>query len=151
MSTRVVCPNCEAVSYFDELGRDAGAFCRECDYPLFWTSGTRGTVEDDLDQGHGVRRLPGVAGREASAWVACPRCQERNQMQRRVCVRCGADLHPVPVVVVPEPAPVPEPEPEPEPEPVPEPEPEPEPRLWWPVALLASGVVVLVIVFVLIR
>lgn len=96
----LVCPTCGTVSYFDEVSRDAGTFCRVCDYPLFWVRSahlaTNGTSSEDV----GLRRLPGTAGRVALATIACPSCTEPNPIDASICIRCGADLHPAPPVVV---------------------------------------------------
>ncbi len=146
MTMDVTCPSCGTVSYFDELNRDANAFCRVCDYPLFWARSTTFADAGDTGGGVGLRRLPGTAGRVTVAMLACPNCSEPNSVSANICIRCGADLHPAP------PTPPP-PEPEPEPEPVfvpPPPPPPPPPRNWWPwVALGVLAVVAIVILVVL--
>lgn len=147
MSVSVTCPSCGTESFFDELTRDAEAFCRSCDYPLFWTQASRSSSGDDMTQAYGLRRLPGAGGREAIATIACPQCSEPNALARRICIRCGADLRPPPRL----PEPILEPEPEPIPEPEPEPIPEPESRLIWPlvVGLSSSAILVLIILILL--
>lgn len=150
MSLDVSCPNCGTQSYFDELTRDAEAFCRKCDYPLFWAQASRGVSDEDLTQSFGLRRLPGAGGREAIATIACPQCAERNALARRICIRCGADLHPVPKVRAPEPELVVEPDPEPEPEPEPEEPEEPQERVVIPLIIGAVGTMLLLIVGIVI-
>ncbi len=140
----VTCPSCGTESYFEEVNRDAEAFCRNCDYPLFWTQAARSSEELDLSQSFGLRRLPGTSGRQAIVNIRCPRCQEPNKLSRMICIRCGADLRPP----APIPEPVPVPEPEPEPEPLPEPEPEPEPRLLWPLVVGITGSVILLVIII---
>jgi hypothetical protein len=146
----VTCPNCQTVSWFEELNRDAGAFCRKCDYPLFWVRSTRlagpGAAGDA-----GLRRLPGTVGLEGIPTVDCPECSEPNPESRVICVRCGADLHPPPPT---EPVYRPPPSPPP-PAPVvyqPPPPPPPPKRLIWPWVLLGVlfviGVVLLVVLLV---
>jgi hypothetical protein len=139
----VICPTCAAISYFDELNRDASAFCRVCDYPLFWAgAGVRGEAGNDVDADAGLRRLPGTVGRKEVATISCPACAEPNPVSGKVCIRCGAELRPrpVPVPVVTPPPPPPPPEPPP-PEPAP-------PRVVWPwvVAALAAAAAVIAIV-----
>ncbi|HTX63816.1 MAG TPA: hypothetical protein VMD28_09265 [Acidimicrobiales bacterium] len=103
MSTQIVCPNCGATSYFEELGREADAFCRVCDFPLFWSRGER--VLGGGEGGNvGLRRLPGTAGRVDVATVDCPACEEPNPVTRTICIRCGAELRPAPLQPEPEPA-----------------------------------------------
>jgi hypothetical protein len=147
MTVDVTCPTCGTVSYFDEVNRDANAFCRVCDYPLFWVRSTAFAGVGDAEGGVGLRRLPGTAGRITVAMEACPECSEPNPVSVNICVRCGADMHPPP----PPPPPPPEPEPEPEPVFVPPPPPPPPPaRNWWPwVALGVLAVVAIVILVVL--
>jgi hypothetical protein len=127
--TDVACPGCGTVREVEQFHRDASEFCSVCDYPLFWVRTTvLGTGTTD-DEGNGLRRLPGTAGRVAPASLACPVCTEPNLVTAVVCIRCGADMHPV--------EPVPEPVIEPEPEPEPEPVYVPPPRVIWPWILLA--------------
>lgn len=109
MTTELICPTCGTVSYFEEVSRDASAFCRVCDYPLFWVRSARVTGGEATTNGSGLRRLPGTAGRVAIATLACPSCTEPNLLTASICIRCGADLHPAPVVeepAAPEPIPV---------------------------------------------
>ncbi|MDA8075686.1 MAG: hypothetical protein M0Z40_10720 [Actinomycetota bacterium] len=147
MSTQVTCPTCGTVSYLEELAREADAFCRVCDFPLFWSRGERvvGTGEGG---GVGLRRLPGTAGRLDVATIDCPSCDEPNPVARRICIRCGADLRPAP----PPPLAPPPPPPPPEPEPLPEPEPvvvESRSWLWLWVLLGVAGAVAIVLLVVL--
>lgn len=142
-TVEIICPSCGTVSHFDELNRDAAAFCRGCDYPLFWARPPRAQGEDDDESDDGLRRLPGTVGRVSLATVDCPECTEPNQVSASVCVRCGADLHAAPPTLV-----VPEPQPEPEPEPEIEPEP-PAERVIWPWIVLAVLAIAAVVVLVL--
>lgn len=93
----VTCPTCGTVSYFEELGRDASAFCRVCDYPLFWVRSVRLAVDGEDLGDTGLRRLPGTAGRVALATLDCPACTEPNPVTAIVCIRCGGQMHPEPV------------------------------------------------------
>jgi hypothetical protein len=121
----ITCPTCGTVTYLEELKRDADAFCRGCDYPLFWVRSQMTAPQTD-DDGIGLRRLPGTTGQILIAAIYCPACDEPNKVTATICIRCGADLHPKPA----------EPEPEPEVEPVAEEAP-PEPEFvdtgvrWW--------------------
>ena len=108
MSVETTCPACGTVSHFDELSRDASAFCRSCDYPLFWSRSAQ-LVAVGAGDGTGLRRLPGTAGRQAVATRECPSCTEPNAITAAVCIRCGADMHPAPVAALPAPEPDPEP------------------------------------------
>lgn len=142
MTTKVLCPSCGTPSYLDDLTRESDAFCRVCDFPLFWSRGERVVAGGDGGDA-GLRRLPGTAGRVDVATIACPVCDEPNPIARTICIRCGADLRPAP--------------PEPEPEPVPEPEPEPEPvveeeRSWawlWVALAVAAAVAIVLLVLLL--
>lgn len=109
MSAETTCPACGTVSHFDELSRDASAFCRSCDYPLFWSRSAQLAAVGAGDGTTGLRRLPGTAGRQSVATLECPSCTEPNAITATVCIRCGADMHPAPAVAAPEPAPEPEP------------------------------------------
>lgn len=137
-TVEVTCPGCGTVSRFEEVRRDADAFCRRCDYPLFWARGAVTALTSD-EGGEGLRRLPGTAGRQDEVSVPCRICREPNRPAAVVCIRCGAEMAAPPP---PAPAPIPEPAPAPPP-PEPEPEPEPASRLWlW---LTIAGVVGLVL------
>src|SRR5690606_16933903 len=118
--------------------RDADAFCRRCDYPLFWARGAVTALTSD-EGGEGLRRLPGTAGRQDEVAIPCRICREPNRPAAVVCIRCGAEMAAPPP---PAPEPIPEPAPAPPP-PEPEPEPEAASRLWlW---LTIAGVVGLVL------
>lgn len=144
MTTELTCPSCGTLSYFGEIARDAAAFCRVCDYPLFWARAVHVQAGDAASDAEGLRRLPGTAGRVAIATFACPACAEPNTLTATICIRCGADLHPAPVVEAPPPPP-----------PAPEPEPDPEPaakRSWWPwvlLGVLAALAIALIVFFAL--
>jgi len=141
-STVIDCPSCGTVSHFEELSRDAGAFCRACDFPLFWARTTR-LASLDTDQHAGLRRLPGTAGRVAVALIDCPECEEPNPVTNRICIRCGADLRPAP------PLPAPAPAPAPRRPPAPPPPPPPPQRVWWPWALLITLAVIAIVVLII--
>ena len=144
MSTELTCPTCGTVSFLEELTRDADAFCRVCDFPLFWSRTARVTVGGEGGD-IGLRRLPGTAGRVAVANVVCPTCTEPNPATRSICIRCGSELYPAPPP--PPPPPPPEPVAEPEPEPVLVAPVEPE-RRWWPWVLVAVAAVVAIVLLV---
>jgi predicted RNA-binding Zn-ribbon protein involved in translation (DUF1610 family) len=126
------CPACGTVGRVDYARRDAVGFCPACDFPLFWSRDRVVFPGSEGPEAAALRRLPGTAGREALASMLCPSCDEPNPATGLICVRCGADLHPV---AEPEPVLVfAEPEPEPE---LPEPE-----RAWWPYILAGSLAIV---------
>src|ERR1700722_8196369 len=136
--TDVTCPTCGTVSQFDDISRDAGAFCRVCDYPLFWIRSTgAGEGAGGLAGDPGLRRLPGTAGLVAVAMLACWNCDENNAINGVYCIRCGVDLHPAPFVEPVAPPPT-EPEPVFEPEPPPPPKPPLIPWAWVPAAVAAA-------------
>ena len=142
-TTGITCPSCGTVSYLEELNRDSTAFCRKCDFPLFWTRATRLAGDPDPAGDTGVRRLPGTAGRIAIATFDCPVCTEPNPVNASICIRCGSLLHPPP------PEPIPEPPPPPVVyEPPPPPPPPPPKRVIWP--WVALGVLFLIGLTVLI-
>jgi hypothetical protein len=145
MTIDVVCPTCRSISYFEVLNRDAKAFCRVCDYPLFWassgsTTGFSGEGDDEV----GLRRLPGTAGFKEVPMLSCPVCDEPNPVTAKICHRCGADLHPAPTPVLVAPAPT---QPT-QSTPTPEPEPPPPTRLLWPwiVGIVVTAAAVFAIV-----
>jgi hypothetical protein len=145
----LTCPTCGTVSYFEELKRDATAFCRVCDFPLFWVRSTRLAGEDETTGDTGLRRLPGTAGRVALATMDCPVCTEPNPVSGVICIRCGSPLHPAPPEPVPQP---PTPPPVVYHPPPPPPPPPPSKRIVWPWVLLgvlaAIAVVILVVLLV---
>jgi hypothetical protein len=116
---QVTCPECGLAATVTLNRRDAVDFCRNCDFPLFWTPTAvvrergAGAADDSL------RRLPGTVGRATLASARCPHCAEPNQLTAQVCVRCGEPMLPgappppptVPVHLPPPPVVVPEPEP----------------------------------------
>lgn len=145
MSAPVTCPTCGTVSFLDELSREADAFCRSCDFPLFWSRGER-VVTGGEGGSVGLRRLPGTAGRVDVATIDCPECREPNPVSRRICIRCGSDLRP---------APPPPPPPPPPPLPVVRPQPEPAPvveptRSWLWLWVLLGTVAAIAIVLLLV-
>lgn len=141
-TVEVACPACGTVSHFQELGRDAAAFCRVCDYPLFWARGPVAPGAVGEQGGDGLRRLPGTAGRVQLATIDCPACTEPNPVSATICIRCGSDLRPVPTApvepVVAAPAPPPPPPPPP-----------PARRVIWPWILLAVLAVAAVVVLLI--
>jgi hypothetical protein len=139
----VTCPECGTVARVAVNRRESHDFCATCDFPLFWTPNAVVLGDPDLRAQASLRRLPGTAGRQSVGSLACPSCAEANPITNVLCLRCGADLHPVAAP----PPPAPEPLRLPEPEPVPE----PEPSRWWlwvlatvTLFLLVAVVVVLV-------
>jgi hypothetical protein len=139
MTIDITCPTCGTESFFEEVGRDAAAFCRVCDYPLFWVNTVKLGVQSGELGDTGLRRLPGTAGRIAVAMLACPNCTEPNPVTASICIRCGADLHPVPPVVV---VPLPPP-------PAPPPPPPPPPkRVIWPWIVLGVLAVIAVVLLI---
>lgn len=140
----ISCPSCGTASYLEDATRDAGAFCRQCDFPLFWARTDAlvagvGAVGTD----GGLRRLPGTAGRRSIDLIDCPACEEHNGVQRKICIRCGSLLRPAPVVFVPPPPPVVEAPP------VVEPPPPVHRFVWWPWVLLAVAAAALTILIYL--
>jgi hypothetical protein len=113
---QVTCPECGTVALVNLTRREAEDFCRNCDYPLFWTPSKilldRAGLSDDS-----LRRLPGTVGRVTVASFPCPHCAEPNQLTAIDCVRCGRPLRPV-HFEPPPPMPVYVPPPPLEPEPV---------------------------------
>jgi hypothetical protein len=143
MSTKVTCPNCGTVSYLDELSREADAFCRICDFPLFWSRGER-VVGAGAGGDAGLRRLPGTAGRVDVATIDCPECKEPNPVARTICIRCGSELRPAPAPPPAPPPPPPPPPPLPAPEPVADVE-----RSWvWLYVVLGIAAVVAIVLLV---
>ena len=84
MATELTCPTCGTLSYLPEVTRDAAAFCRVCDYPLFWarTAHLAGAGSSEGDEG--LRRLPVTAGLLTVATIACPSCAEPNPITGRI-------------------------------------------------------------------
>lgn len=145
-TVEITCPSCGTVSHFEEMGRDAAAFCRVCDYPLFWARGPVGSGAAGEQGGEGLRRLPGTAGRVQLATIDCPVCTEPNPVSATICIRCGSDLRPVPTTPV-EPVVL-----TPAPPPPPPPPPPPAKRVIWPwivLAVLAVAAVVILLVLTL--
>ncbi|HEY2297240.1 MAG TPA: hypothetical protein VGH43_05900 [Jatrophihabitans sp.] len=137
----ITCPECGTVAKVTLNRRESVDFCRNCDYPLFWTPSkiVRGP---SMSTDESLRRLPGQAGRVTIASLPCPFCYEPNALSAQTCIRCGKPMHPVeeappaPVYVAPPPAPV-----------VVE---EPSKVAWWVWALLALGAAALITLIVLI-
>jgi hypothetical protein len=87
----VTCPECGTTAMVNLRRRESNDFCRNCDFPLFWTPSqvllSRSDVGDDS-----LRRLPGTTGRAISASIACPHCAELNPVTAEICVRCGLSM-----------------------------------------------------------
>ena len=134
----IVCPQCGTVGEAALNRRDAGDFCRACDFPLFWTPSA--VVRDDgAGGGDSLRRLPGTGGRLTVASAECPTCGEPNALTAVVCIRC---TNPMVLPVVEAETVVIDLPPEPEPEP------EPEGIAWWWWAIAAATLVALIALIV---
>jgi len=97
----IACPQCGAPNSDPQGQRSGDAFCKDCDYPLFFTLGVVQHI--DLDDDAATSRLPGVGGRDRRVWLPCPECGELNPRDGVHCLRCGAVLYrpePEPVAVV---------------------------------------------------
>lgn len=132
MPVEVVCPTCNTASCFDQLARDASCFCPTCDYPLFWAKqaafANSSLGPERQPPPAGRRRLPGTEGWAVAEKLPCPQCAEPNLVTSELCVRCGADLRPLPP---PPPRQAPPP-PAPRPLPVVPITPPARRRRWWP-------------------
>ncbi|HEY2044575.1 MAG TPA: hypothetical protein VGH11_18000 [Jatrophihabitans sp.] len=91
----ITCPECGTVAVVSVNRRESADFCRNCDYPLFWSPSkvVRGPDSGAGDQA--LRRLPGTVGRVSIASLTCPSCAEPNAVTATVCIRCGHSLLPV--------------------------------------------------------
>jgi hypothetical protein len=137
----VTCPSCGTTAQVTLNRRESVDFCRNCDYPLFWTPSK--IFRDPADMGDdSLRRLPGTVGRATLAALPCPTCSEPNALSAEICVRCGSPMHLV-VEEAPPPPPVVVEAPPPAPEPV-------KKVAWWVWAMLVLGAVALVALIVLI-
>lgn len=141
-STEVItCPECGTIAQVTLNRRESVDFCRNCDYPLFWTPskimrGSSGSTDESL------RRLPGQAGRVTVASLPCPFCYEPNALSAQTCIRCHRPMHPVEGPPPPAPVYIAPPEPV-----VVE---APDKVAWWVWALLALGAAALITLVVLI-
>jgi hypothetical protein len=139
----VTCPECGTTATIALNRRESSDFCRNCDFPLFWTPAAVLRADSMRAADDALRRLPGTVGRATVASIACPHCAEPNQLSAQVCVRCGRLMQIVDEPPPPEPVYVPPP-------PLPEPEPEPQRAIpWWVWLLLGLGVALLVTLTVL--
>jgi hypothetical protein len=139
----VTCPDCGTTAMITLNRREARDFCRNCDFPLFWTPSAIQREADGATAAETLRRLPGTGGRATVAAVPCPHCSEPNTVAAVVCARCGLPM------VLPEPAPIPEPvayAPPPAPVVLEEPA---KGVPWWVWALIASGFVITVTLIIL--
>jgi hypothetical protein len=107
----VSCPECGTKSTVTLNRRQADDFCRNCDFPLFWTPSVVVLDRGGLSEAS-LRRMPGTEGLARTASVPCPHCSEPNTVTAQVCVRCGLSMHvaappppPEPVYVAPPPPP----------------------------------------------
>jgi hypothetical protein len=135
-----VCPECGTSATVTLNRRDAADFCRNCDFPLFWTPSAILREAGSATADDSLRRLPGTVGRATLASLACPHCAEPNPLTAQVCVRCGRPMQveappPPPTVYIP-PPPVPV-------------EPEPERGIPWWVWALAGFVIVVATVLII--
>lgn len=101
------CPSCGTVSFLASFDKDSDAFCRVCDFPLFWARETADVAAGGDQSGEQRQRLPGVAGHRVLGGLACPVCRETNPYDGINCYRCGSPLHPEPEPVPPPPQPEP--------------------------------------------
>ena len=131
---QVTCPECGTVAMVALTRRDSDDFCRQCDYPLFWTP-SKIVLESGSTTGDSLRRLPGTSGRVMVASVPCPHCAEGNLLTAVLCARCGGDMNP------PVPAPVVAAAPPPPPAPAPAPK---QPVPWWVWALGGTTLLLLI-------
>ena len=131
---QVTCPECGTVAMVALTRRDSDDFCRQCDYPLFWTP-SKIVLESGSTTGDSLRRLPGTSGRVMVASVPCPHCAEGNLLTAVLCARCGGDMNP------PVPAPVVAAPPPPPPAPAPAPK---QPVPWWVWALGGTTLLLLI-------
>jgi hypothetical protein len=139
----VTCPECGTTAMITLNRRDAADFCRNCDFPLFWTPSAIQREADGATAAETLRRLPGTGGRATVAAVPCPHCAEPNSVSAVFCTRCGLPM------VLPEPAPIPEPvvyAPPPPPVVVEEPV---KTVPWWVWALIGAGFVITVTLIIL--
>ena len=141
---RVTCPECGAVQDVHLNRRESIDFCRNCDFPLFWTPSE--VIRDrGAGDGEGLRRLPGTVGRSTLASTACPHCAELNLVTAEICIRCGQPMHPVAAL-----PPPPEPVYIPPPPPVLE-APPPKDVPWWVWAVaIFGGLAVLIFAILLV-
>src|SRR6185312_7518191 len=70
LAETITCPECGTIAQVTLNRRESIDFCRNCDYPLFWTPSK--VVRDSSDTGdESLRRLPGQAGRATVASLPC--------------------------------------------------------------------------------
>ncbi|MFC6344237.1 hypothetical protein ACFP8W_19805, partial [Nocardioides hankookensis] len=74
---QVTCPECGTVAMVALTRREADDFCKQCDYPLFWTP-SKIVLDSGSTSQESLRRLPGTAGRALVGSVPCPHCAEGN-------------------------------------------------------------------------
>ncbi len=140
LAETVTCPECGAIAQVSLNRRDSIDFCRNCDYPLFWTP-SKVMRDPSGISAESLRRLPGQAGRATIASLPCPFCYEPNALSAQTCIRCQRPMHPVeeppppaPVYVAPEPVVVEA----------------PKKVAWWVWVLLGLGAAALIVLIVLI-
>ena len=137
----LTCPECGTTAQVTLNRRDSIDFCRNCDYPLFWTP-SKIFRDPSAENAESLRRLPGTVGRATVASLACPFCYEPNALSAQTCMRCGRPMHPVAEAPAPTPVYVPPP-------PVALPEPDSK-VAWWVWVLLGLGAAALIALIVLI-
>ena len=139
----VTCPECGTVAQVTLNRRESRDFCRNCDYPLFWTPNKVFYDRSDGSE-ESLRRLPGTVGRATVASLACPHCSEPNALTAQTCVRCGRPMH---LVEAPPPPPAPVVAPPPPPAPAPPPD---KGVSWWVWLVLGIGAAALITLVILI-
>ena len=138
---RVVCPECGTAAVITVNRRDSADFCKQCDFPLFWTPSAVIRDASMRSNDESLRRLPGTVGRVTVASLPCPHCAEPNLLSAQTCVRCGLPMRleapppaPEPVYVAPPPM---------------EPEDEPEKHVpWWvwaAIAIILAATIALIV------
>lgn len=89
---RVVCPECGTAAVITVNRRDSADFCKQCDFPLFWTPSAVIRDASMRTNDESLRRLPGTVGRVTVASLPCPHCAEPNLLSAQTCVRCGLPM-----------------------------------------------------------
>ena len=89
------CPRClELVRLERPIRYSADEFCKDCDYPLFWTEQATELMARPVAAPAAtvqvVEQPPGVEKTE----VACPRCEHPNAASAGYCASCGAAMVP---------------------------------------------------------
>lgn len=137
---RIVCPECGTAAVITVNRRDSVDFCKQCDFPLFWTPSA--VIRDGALRANdeSLRRLPGTVGRVTVASLPCPHCAEPNLLSAQTCVRCGLPMRVVAAAPVPEPVYV-----APPPEPIEEPETHVPWWVWAAIAIVLAATIALIV------